>query len=345
MSDKTNIREYSKKQLLKIASESGQPEFRANQLYEWIWKKSVTDFDLMSSLPLDFRNHLKEKYAFESIKVVKTINSSDGCLKYLFSTPDDLYFEGVLIPSGNRATICISTQLGCSLGCKFCATAAISLKRNLHFWEIYDQVAILNKESEKISGHKVTNIVVMGMGEPLLNYENLLNAIQIITSPAGLGFSPQRITVSTAGIPEMIRKLADNKVKFNLAFSINSAINVKRTTLMPVNKKFNLDQIKPALKYYFEKTRNLITLEYIVIKGFNDTNEDISALKKFTRELPVKINLIEYNPVTGSTYVSPSLKDMLEFKTLLEEQNYIVNVRRSRGRDIDAACGQLAAKH
>ena len=344
MEPKKNIRHCSAEELIEIIRESSFPPFHARQLYEWIWKKSAVSFDEMTSLPAALRDSLAENYEFGNAEIIFRQESNDGSVKYIFRLHDGQVVEGVFIPSGDRITVCISTQSGCALNCAFCATARIGFKRDLDFTEIYDQVALLNKEAVGLTGKKISNIVVMGMGEPLLNYDNLLKATEKITSPDGLGFSPQRITVSTAGIADKIKKLGDDKVKFNLALSLNIPCDEKRSEVMPVNKKYPLEKLRPALKHYYEKTRNIITLEYILIAGLNDSDHDITCLKKFTAGLPVKINLIEYNEIAGTMFRSPSSRLMNEFKEKLEANHYIVNIRKSRGKDIAAACGQLAGK-
>jgi 23S rRNA (adenine2503-C2)-methyltransferase len=344
MTTKADIRLLGLNQFKQIVKDADEPEFRAKQLYEWIWKKSARDFNSMTNLPAAFREKLEEKYLFNAANIVSKQESKDGTIKYLFELHDHKKVEGVLIPSYDRITICISTQVGCGLGCTFCATAKIGIKRNLSFDEIYDQVAIMNAESLNLFKKKITNIVYMGMGEPLLNYDNVKKSVTKITSPDGLGFSPQRITVSTAGIPDGIKRLANDKVKFNLALSLNAASNEKRSKLMPINKKYNLEVLKPVLKYYYEATKNLITFEYIILSGYNNTDEDIKNLKNFARGLPCKINLIEYNRIQDSSYNNTSVSEIENFKLALEKNHFIVNIRKSRGRDIDAACGQLAGK-
>ena len=342
--EKEDIRKLELPQLKKIVSELGEAEFRAKQIYEWIWKKSATSFDEMSNLPLAFRQQLNEKFTFHNIVVDEKQVSKDGTAKYLFRLFDNQHVEGVLIPSFDRITLCISSQVGCSLGCNFCATALFGFKRNLNFDEIYDQVAIMNRDSEEQYGKRISNIVFMGMGEPLLNYQNVVLAINRITSPNGLGISPQRITVSTAGIAHKIKQLADDKLNVNLALSLNTADEKQRQKMMPITKKFGMKELKEAVKYYAEKTRDIVTLEYIILKGVNDSVADIKLLKEFTAGLHVKLNLIEYNQTSHSRYISPAQDDIMKFKELLEENRFIVTIRRSKGKDIDAACGQLAGK-
>lgn len=323
----------------------GEPAFKVKQINEWIWQKGITDFDKMTNLSVPFRNKLKERFDTNALTLFEKKEDTDGAAKFIFTLSDGLYVESVLIPSVYRTTACISTQVGCSLGCTFCATGSIGFYRNLFFWEMFDQVAALNRESEEKHHKRLENIVFMGMGEPLMNYVQLIKAIEKITSPQGLGFSPQRITVSTAGLPSMIRKLANDKHKFNLAVSLNSANQTKRNSIMPINMKFKLEDLQKSLQYYYEKIKNIITLEYIVLEGFNDSREDVKEIQLFTKGLHVKFNLIEYNTVQYGSFKKTSTESMTRFKSMLEDAGYIVNIRKSKGRKIQAACGQLAARY
>ena len=342
--EKTDIRQLELNQLKRIITESGEPEFRAKQIYEWIWQKAAVSFAEMTNLPLALRQKLEKAFIFQNIAIESKQESKDGTIKYLFKLFDGANIEGVLIPSFDRVTICISSQVGCSLGCDFCATALLGYKRNLNFDEMFDQVAIMNKESEQIFGKRISNIVMMGMGEPLLNYPNVISAVKKITSPGGLGISPQRITLSTAGIAHKIKQLADDKINVNLAVSLNTANEKLRVKMMPITKKFPLKDLREAIEYYYSKTKDIVTLEYIILKGVNDSTADIKMLRDFTKGFSVKINLIEYNPTVHSRYISPEQEDIMKFKTRLEENRFIVTIRRSKGKDIDAACGQLAGK-
>ncbi|MFL0144864.1 23S rRNA (adenine(2503)-C(2))-methyltransferase RlmN, partial [Tenacibaculum maritimum] len=270
--------------------------------------------------------------------------SKDGTVKNAVRLHDGLVVESVLIPTETRTTACVSSQVGCSLDCKFCATARLKRMRNLNPDEIYDQVAAINQESLLYHNRKLTNIVFMGMGEPLMNYKNVITSIEKITSPEGLGMSPKRITVSTSGVPKMIQKMADDEVKFNLAVSLHSAIDEVRTAIMPFNSKMNLESLKEALIYWYEKTKRMVTYEYVVWDGINDRKEDIEALIKFCKYIPCKVNLIEYNPIDDGAFQQASSAAINNYISNLEMHDIVVNVRRSRGKDIDAACGQLANK-
>ena len=323
---------------------AGEPAFRAKQVYEWIWKKAARSFDAMGNVPKTTREWLSEKFALQIVTTAEAQYSSDRTIKSSFQLHDNNLVEGVLIPTRERVTACVSSQVGCSLTCSFCATGYMDRKRNLESFEIYDQVVLIRDQAQEKYGQALTNIVYMGMGEPLLNYANVLKSIDQITSPEGLGMSPRRITVSTAGIAKMIQKLGDDQVKFNLALSLHAANDTKRNQIMPINESNTLQALKAALLYFFEKTGNEITLEYIVFNKFNDTIEDARELYEFAKGIPCKINLIEYNPIAQSSFVNAEADAIAKFSAFLESKRMIVNIRRSRGRDIDAACGQLAGK-
>src|SRR5690606_17205994 len=243
-----------------------------------------------------------------------------------------------------RMTACVSSQVGCSLTCKFCATGYMDRKRNLNADEIYDQVVLIEKQAQENYGQPLTNIVYMGMGEPLLNYSNVLKSIDRITASDGLNMATKRITVSTAGIAKMIKKLGDDKVKFNLALSLHAANDKKRNEIMPINEQNSLAALAEALKYYFAKTKNPVTYEYIIFDNFNDTLQDAMELAKFCRHLPCKVNIIEYNPISFADFENAQADKIDLFADYLKKHGIITNIRRSRGKDIDAACGQLAVK-
>jgi 23S rRNA (adenine2503-C2)-methyltransferase len=341
---KVAIRNLSFEQLKAEMLAAGEPAFRAKQVYEWIWKKAARSFDTMGNIPKTTREWLSEKFSLQIVTTAEAQYSSDRTIKSSFQLHDNNLVEGVLIPTRERVTACVSSQVGCSLTCSFCATGYMDRKRNLESFEIYDQVVLIRDQAQEKYGQALTNIVYMGMGEPLLNYANVLKSIEQITSPDGLGMSPRRITVSTAGIAKMIQKLGDDQVKFNLALSLHAANDTKRNQIMPINESNTLDVLKAALLYFFEKTGNEITLEYIVFNKFNDTLEDARELYEFAKGIPCKINLIEYNPIAQSSFVNAEADAIAKFSAYLESKRMIVNIRRSRGRDIDAACGQLAGK-
>ena len=344
MSSKRDIRSFSEDNLKEILSVNSFKSFRANQIMHWIWKKSVHRFDQMSNLPENLIKFLNDNFVINFIKVYRTQQSVDGTIKNAIKLFDGHIVECVLIPNKDRITACVSSQVGCSLNCKFCATAKLKRMRNLNPDEIYDQVVLINQQSIEHFNRPITNIVFMGMGEPLMNYQNVLNSIEKITSKSGLGMSPKRIVVSTSGVPKIIKKIADEGVKFKIAVSLHSAIDKKRTTIMPFNDKMNLSELEKALKYWYNKTKKIITYEYIVWKGINDTEKDISALVKLCKKIPSKVNLIQYNNIEDPSFIQASEEVLNKYIKSLELNNIKVTIRRSRGQDIDAACGQLANK-
>lgn len=344
-SSKKNIRNLSLVDLQEYLLSIGQKSFRAKQIYEWLWKKNAQSFLEMSNLPANFRELLTTEFYIDHIQLSDKQISKDGTVKCAFSIGESQVIEGVLIPTKSRSTACISSQVGCSLSCAFCATGRLKLLRNLSAGEIVDQVVYLNEESLKNHGRALSNIVYMGMGEPLLNYKNVLKSTELLCSEEGLGISPRRITVSTAGIAKMIKKLGDDQVKFNLALSLHAANDSKRDKLMEINESNNLAELSEALTYFYEKTNSRITFEYIIFKDFNDQPEDAFELAAFAKCVPCKINIIEYNPIDDGIFQQASIDKVNAFASILESKNMIVNIRRSRGKDIDAACGQLANKN
>jgi len=339
-----DIRALSLEELKSIFIEIGEKPFRAKQVYEWLWKKSARTFDEMTNLSKPTRELLNSNFVINAVSVNKMQVSKDRTIKNAFKLYDGNIVEGVLIPTTSRMTACISSQVGCSLTCKFCATGRMDRLRNLNADEIYDQVVLIKNQAEEKYKTPLTNIVYMGMGEPLLNYKNVLESILKITSPEGLNISPQRITLSTAGVAKMIKKLGDDNVKFNLALSLHAANDEKRNKLMPINETNTLDSLAEALAYFYEKTETRITYEYIVFKDFNDTLQDAIELAVFCKKVPCKLNIIEYNPIEDGEFQQTTPERLQAFVTYLESKNIIVNIRRSRGKDIDAACGQLANK-
>ena len=340
-----NIRHLSLQDLEQYFEEMGEKKFRARQVYEWLWQKNAMSFADMTNLSKDLRQKLGETFTLPALTTDATQYSADGTVKSRFKTHDGHLVEGVLIPTTSRYTACVSSQIGCSLSCKFCATGYIDRKRNLDFDEIYDEVVLINQQCERIHGKKLSNIVFMGMGEPLLNYKNVLKAIERITSPDGLAMSPRRITVSTAGVAKGIRQLGDDKVKFKLALSLHAANDVKRHEIMPVNDSNNIKTLIEALNYFYKQTGNEITFEYILFKDFNDSLKDADELIKIYRQVPADlINIIEYNPIDFARFEKPEEAKVQAFMEYLEKHRVNVRLRRSRGKDIDAACGQLANK-
>lgn len=343
--EKENIRLLSLEELIEVVIQMGDKNFRAKQIYEWLWKKNARTFESMTNISKGLIDKLGTKYFIDHLIISDQQKSSDGTIKCAFKTYDGYITEGVLIPTSTRVTACISSQVGCSLACKFCATGRLKMMRNLTPGEIYDQVYLLTELSQKHYNQTLSNIVLMGMGEPLLNYKNVLAGIDHVCGSHGMGISPKRITLSTAGIAKMITKLADDNVKFNLALSLHAANDVKRSQIMEINDSNNLAILAESLKYFFHKTQSRVTFEYIIFKDFNDTLQDARELAEFCKNVPVKINIIEYNPIDQGEFSQADSTKVDAFAKFLESLNLVVNVRRSRGKDIDAACGQLANKN
>lgn len=343
---KTDLRKYSREELTDYFKSIGEKAFRAKQVYSWMWQKGATSIDQMTNLSKPLREHLNENFVINAIEEDIVQNSSDGTVKVRYRLHDGHLMESVLIPvpDDNRYTVCVSSQVGCSLTCTFCATGKMKRVRNLDPGEIYDQVVLINNICEERYGRPLTNIVYMGMGEPLLAYKNVLQSIEHITSPDGLNMSPKRITVSTAGIGKMIRKLADDGVRFNLALSLHAADDDKRNEIMPINEQNNLATLMDAIEYFYKETGNRISYEYIAFQRFNDSIEDAKNLVKLCKRFPVRVNIIEYNPIDGSDFVKSDADRIDVFAQHLRDHRIMVTIRRSRGKDIDAACGQLANK-
>ena len=353
---KINLKGLSVQEIAEQLKTYDIPLFRAKQIFQWIYNKNISDFELMSNLSKDFRELLKEHFEIKSLKIEEKAISKDGTTKYLFNLDDDGKIESVLLPPlsvnrtekwieeetvPNRLTICISTQVGCPLGCTFCATGYMKFKRNLSVYEIIDQIMSVEQDS----GKKITNIVFMGMGEPLLNYDNVVNTIDIINSEMGLSISNKHITVSTSGIVPGIKRLADENRKFRLAVSLHSLNDEVRSKMMPINNKYNLNELLESLKYYYQKTKSKITFEYILFDGINDTERDIKNIIKLSKNLSCKFNMIQFH---GSDIFSSELKRSRRFNDVisrLRDENVTVMVRNSSGEDIAAACGQLAVKN
>jgi len=341
---KRDIRKLKLDELKEFFIQHGEKPFRAQQVYEWLWNKSAKDFEQMTNLSVGLRDMLKTHFVINHIKVDKMQRSADGTIKNAVTLFDGMVVESVLIPTEKRITACVSSQVGCSLACKFCATARLKRQRNLSPDEIYDQVVAIKEQAELFYNRPLTNIVFMGMGEPLLNYANVIAAIEKITSQKGLNMASKRITVSTVGVAKMIIKMADDGVKFNLAVSLHSALDKTRSSIMPINDTNPLDELADALRYWYKVTGKKVTYEYVVWKGINDKEEDARALLKFCKVIPSKVNLIEYNPIDDGEFQQASEDALNMYMHLLESHGITTRIRKSRGKDIDAACGQLANK-
>ncbi len=342
--EKRDIRALSQQELRGFFVEKGEKPFRGDQVFEWLWHKGAHHFDDMTNLSLALRTLLEEHFSINHIAISRMQQSKDGTIKNAVTLHDDMIVESVLIPTPKRTTACVSSQVGCSLNCQFCATAKLKRMRNLNPDEIFDQVIAINQQSQKYFGRKLSNIVFMGMGEPLMNYNNVIKAIDKITAEKGLQMSPKRITLSTSGIPKMIKKMADDGVKFNLALSLHSAIQEVREKIMPFCSKFPLEDLIESLQYWFEKTGRITTLEYLIWKGINDREEDRNALVDFAKKVPCKVNIITYNSIDEDRFVQAGPVTVKAYVDILEKNRIPVTIRRSRGEDIDAACGQLANK-
>lgn len=342
---KKNLRSLNTDQIVEYFATISQPRFRAAQCEQWLWQKQAKSFDDMTNLPLEVRDKLKADFTINELSIAEEQVSNDGTVKCAIRLYDGMVVEAVLIPTSDRMTACISSQVGCSLTCAFCATGRLKRMRNLEPDEIFDQVAAIKAVAWKHFEKPLTNIVFMGMGEPLLNYKNVLTAIYRITNATGLGMASKRITVSTAGIEKMIRKLAEDKVKFRLALSLHAANDTKRSQIMPINEQNSLDSLAEAINVFSEATGNRVTFEYIIFKNFNDTLDDARELVAFCKRVPARVNIIEYNPIDGGNFQQAEPKKVDAFARHLQQNGIVVNIRRSRGKDIDAACGQLANKN
>ena len=339
---KTDIRLFNLGQLQAQLGKYNWPKFRAKQVYHWLWKKHVRSFEEMNNLPKDIIEGLENNFEILPIRVKDEQVSDDGTIKSAFETADKKIVEGVLIPTEKRMTACISSQIGCSLACSFCATGKLKRLRNLTASEIVDQVVEINNQATTNYQKSLTNIVLMGMGEPLLNYSEVMKGIDMITSEDGLGMSPRRITLSTAGISKMIRKMGDDMSRINLALSLHAANDEKRSKIMAINDQNNLDELAEAKIHNYSKTKQMLTFEYIIFKDFNDSLDDARDLARFCKRVPSKVNIIEYNSTDDEQFAKSPEDRVDAFVEFLTKQKIVAKVRRSRGQDIDAACGQLA---
>jgi len=340
-----DIRSISLEKLNKFIEKNNFPLYRSNQIFNWINKSSVKSFDDMTNLPKSLIDLLKENFRLNFSQISSKQISIDSTMKFAIKLHDKLVVESVLIPSGDRVTACVSSQVGCSLDCEFCATSKLSRMRNLESYEIFDQIILLNEQSIENYSLPISNIVFMGMGEPLLNYNNVINSINLITGKEGIEISNKKITLSTSGISKMIHKMADDNIKFNLAISLHSAIESTRNEIMPFSKSFPLIQLIKSLEYWYKKTKRKVTFEYLIWKGINDNFEHINALVKICKRVPSKVNLIEYNSIDDPRFSKADELWVNNYLIVLKENKVSASVRRSRGKDIQAACGQLANKH
>ncbi|MTI89511.1 MAG: 23S rRNA (adenine(2503)-C(2))-methyltransferase RlmN [Balneolaceae bacterium] len=351
--EKTDLKSLTKEELTHFCEELGLQGFRSDQIFQWLYQKGVSDFDDMTNLSKDLRNKLKDIATINRIEAVQQQESSDGTIKFLFRLQDeeqDYKVEAVLIPdfftdgAARRLTVCVSSQVGCVFGCTFCATGKMGLFRNLTHGEIVDQVQYINELAEEKYGKKITNIVYMGMGEPLHNYKAVINSASIISDPLSIELSPKRITVSTVGLTKQIKKLADNQEPFNLAISLHAATDEKRDKIMPINNSMNLESLEEAVRFYYKVTQRPITYEYLLFDNFNDSRRDARELSKIVKWAPSKVNIIMYNNVAGVELKRAREERLDNFMRELIQNDVRATVRRSRGDDIDAGCGQLAIR-
>ncbi len=341
---KQDVRALSLDELRAFFVQQGEKPFRGNQVYQWLWQKGIHDFEGMTNLSVNIRMLLEAHFSINHIAIDTQQKSKDGTLKNAVRLHDGLIVESVLIPTTTRSTACVSSQVGCSLDCTFCATARLKRMRNLNPDEIYDQVMAMDQQSRMYFNRPLSNIVFMGMGEPLMNYKNVVAAIDKITDPSGMGMAPRRITLSTSGVPKMIKKLAEEYPKFKLAVSLHSARQSIREQIMPFANTFPLEDLLEALHYWYDATKSRVTFEYVVWEGINDTKEDIDALVTYCQQVPSKVNLIQYNNIGDAQFKQASNAKVAEYQQALEDKGIVVTIRNSRGSDIDAACGQLANK-
>jgi 23S rRNA (adenine2503-C2)-methyltransferase len=343
--DKIDIRSLQFNELENKVREFGEPLYRARQIADWLYQKRIQSFDEMTDLPQAFRSRLAGQFDFSKLDIVRVLGSQDVTRKFLFRLNDESLIETVLIPASpalygsrsDRRTICISTQVGCAYGCKFCASGLDGFSRNLKPNEIVDQIIAV----ERGSGEKIDNIVFMGMGEPLANLENVMRAIRIINAPWGLGIGARHITVSTSGLAPQIQKLADEPLQIRLAISLHGATDAVREQIMPINRRYNVETLLSACDYYAARKKQRLTFEYILIAGVNDSDEQAQILARHVKRLSAKVNLIPYNTVHGLPWSRPSQDRQEAFLSILRQRGIPATLRREKGHDIDAACGQL----
>ncbi|MEX0905080.1 MAG: 23S rRNA (adenine(2503)-C(2))-methyltransferase RlmN [Balneolaceae bacterium] len=352
IAEKKDLKSLTREELSEYLENLELKNYRFDQVFQWLYQKGVSSFDEMTNLSKDLRSQLEEIAEVKRIQIFSKQQSKDGTIKFLFrlDDPKDYKVEAVLIPdfyddgTTNRLTVCVSSQVGCMFGCSFCATGKMGYFRNLTHGEITDQVQIINEIAEEQFGKKITNVVYMGMGEPLHNYKSVVESARIISDPLGIDLSPRRITVSTVGLTKQIKQLADEGTGVNLAISLHAADDEKRDKIMPINASLNLKKLEEAVKYYFLKTEKPLTYEYLLFDEFNDSPQDAKQLVRIARWVPAKVNIIMYNNVAGVALKRAREDRLNRFMKILSENDVTATVRRSRGDDIDAGCGQLAIR-
>ncbi len=337
---KDNIKNYNLEELQKIIENLGEKKYRAEQIFSWIYKENVTSFDEMVNLPLSLRNTLKEKFDLHIFNIITKQESKDGTKKYLFDILDGNAIETVLMEYKHGYTICVSSQVGCKMGCKFCASTGVKFARSLEAGEILEQLQAVERDT----GIKISNVVFMGIGEPLDNFDNVLKAVELINSPKGMNIGARHISISTSGLVPKIYELADKNLQCTLSISLHSASNEKRSEMMPVNKVYNIEELMKACKYYIEKTNRRISFEYALAKENNDNLEDAKELVKLLRGMLCHVNLIPINKIDNGKYTKSTNENIIKFRDYLNDHGIVATIRRELGSDIDAACGQLRKK-
>ena len=337
---KQNIKNYTLEELQKEIENLGEKKYRAEQIFNWIYKENVTSFDDMVNLPLKLRETLKEKFDLHIFKIITKQESKDGTKKYLFDVLDGNAIESVLMEYKHGFTICVSSQIGCKMGCKFCASTGIKFARSLEAGEIVEQIQAVERDANV----KISNVVFMGIGEPLDNFENVLKAVELINHPKGLNIGARHISISTSGIVPKIYELADKNLQCTLSISLHSASNEKRSQMMPVNNVYNIQELMKACRYYIEKTNRRISFEYALAKENNDNLDDAKELVKLLKGMLCHVNLIPINKIEGGKFSKSTNENIMKFRDYLNDHGIVATIRRELGSDIDAACGQLRKK-
>lgn len=337
---KKNIKNYNIEELKEIIEGLGEKKYRAEQIFSWIYKENVTSFDDMTNLSIELREKLKENFDLHVFKIITKQESKDGTKKYLFDVLDGNAIETVLMEYKHGYTICVSSQIGCKMGCKFCASTGIKFVRSLEAGEIVEQLLAVERDQ----GIKISNVVFMGIGEPLDNYDNVLKAVELINNQKGINIGARHISISTSGLVPKIYRLADENLQCTLSISLHSASNEKRSEMMPVNNTYNIEELMKACKYYIEKTNRRISFEYALAKENNDNLDDAKNLVKLLKGMLCHVNLIPINKIEGGTFIKSTNENIIKFRDYLNDHGIVATIRRELGSDIDAACGQLRKK-
>ena len=336
-----NIKDYNLEELKQEIENIGEKKFRAEQIFKWLYQEKVKSFDEMTNLSLELRDKLKENYTMCNFKILKKQESKDGTIKYLFDVLDGNAIETVLMSYHHGYSLCVSSQIGCKMGCKFCASTGIDFIRNLSSGEIIEQILAVEQD-EKV---RISNVVFMGIGEPLDNYDNVINAIHILNNQKGLSIGARHISISTSGLVPKIYKLAEENIPCTLSISLHATTNEKRSAMMPVNNSYPIEELIKACKYYLEKTNRRISFEYALAKDNNDNIEDAKGLVKLLKGMLCHVNLIPINKIENGKFTKSSNENIIKFRDYLNDNGIVATIRRELGSDIDAACGQLRRKN